>query len=128
MGEHFDEEQLQDLYAVFPDLRVSGSIQNDDVREALGKLGCPIAGHELRQIQGTVVKGVAPCSIDELYNIYARARAIKIEPMQIRKDDFLKEAPPAKVCLSICKTCSWLNYRCKNHLYKLVNMIRNDVF
>lgn len=93
----FDEEQLEDLYAAFPDLQNNGAIASDDIRPALEKLGCPIAGHELREIQGGRARGGALCDIDELYQIYMKAKFLKIDSKKIFKDAILKGVQEAKV-------------------------------
>ncbi|KAL5961957.1 Fimbrin [Taenia solium] len=92
----FDEEQLNDLYAAFPDLQNNGAIASDDIRPALEKLGCPIAGHELREIQGGRARGGALCDIDELYEIYTKAKFLKIDSKKILKDAILKGIQEAK--------------------------------
>ncbi|KAL5112870.1 Fimbrin [Taenia crassiceps] len=92
----FDEEQLNDLYAAFPDLQNNGAISSDDIRPALEKLGCPIAGHELREIQGGRARGGALCDIDELYQIYMKAKFLKIDSKKILKDAILKGIQEAK--------------------------------
>ena len=65
----FDEEQLSDLYAAFPELQSTGSIPTDQIRNALEKLGCPVAGHELRDMQAARDKIGSRCDINELYQI-----------------------------------------------------------
>nr|VZI36664.1 unnamed protein product [Spirometra erinaceieuropaei] len=95
-GTHqFDEEQLADLYAAFPDLQTKGAIPGDEIRDALQKLGCPIAGHELRELQGNQKKG-ALCDLEELFNLYVRAKTLKIDSKQIRKDTLLRGASEVK--------------------------------
>ncbi|EUB64982.1 Fimbrin [Echinococcus granulosus] len=92
----FDEEQLDDLYAAFPDLRTHGAISSDDIRPALEKLGCPIAGHELREIQGGRGRGGGLCDINELHKIYRKAKFLKIDSKRILKDAILKGVQEAK--------------------------------
>uniref|UniRef100_A0A5K3ERM3 Fimbrin n=1 Tax=Mesocestoides corti TaxID=53468 RepID=A0A5K3ERM3_MESCO len=92
----FDEEQLSDLYSAFPELQTNGAISADDIRPALEKLGCAIAGHELRELQGGRRRGNALCDLDELYHIYSQAKAIKIDSKKIIKDAILKGIREAK--------------------------------
>lgn len=98
----FDEEQLNDLYAAFPQLQASGAIASDDIRTALEKLGCPIAGHELRELQGGIRQGKSLCDLEELNRIYRQAKAIKIDAHQIKKDLILKGPREVKVGLPPC--------------------------
>ena len=104
----FDEEQLDDLYAAFPSLRTNGAISADDIRPALEKLGCPIAGHELREMQGGRARGSPLCDLNELYQIYSQAKALKIDSKKIMKDAILKGIQEAKVSSFICR-CSVCN-------------------
>lgn len=97
----FDEEQLSDLYAAFPDLQATGAIPTEQIREALDKLGCPVAGHELREMQAARARIGSLCDLDELYQIYVAAKALKIDSKKILKDAILKGIQEAKVTYDI---------------------------
>lgn len=95
----FDEEQLSDLYAAFPELQKTGAIATEDIRTALEKLGCPIPGHELRNMEGVRMKIGALCDLDELYQIYVKAMELKEDSKKILRDAVLKGIQEAKVIL-----------------------------
>ncbi|VDN09651.1 unnamed protein product [Dibothriocephalus latus] len=94
-GHQFDAEQLADLNAAFPDLQTKGAIPREEIRDALQKLGCPIPGHELRELQGNQKKS-ALCDLDELYGLYLKVKALKIDSKQILKDAILRGASEVK--------------------------------
>ncbi len=100
----FDEEQLSDLYTAFPELQTNGAISSEDIRPALEKLGCPIAGHELRDLQGGPRRANALCDLEELFHIYSQAKAIKIDAKKIMKDAILKGVREVKVSSLLCLT------------------------
>lgn len=127
----FDEEQLNDLYAAFPDLQRIGSIPSDQIRNALEKLGCPVAGHELRDMQAARGKIGSLCDLDELYQIYLVAKAMKIDSKKILKDAILRGIQEAKVKnnLNFYKLVKiqQINYN-KTYLNILCNIIFNGIF
>ncbi len=100
MAHAFDDDQVEDLVEAFPALQASdGTIQYDDLRDALQKLGCPVAGHELREMLGPINQRGKCYDMVDVYNLYAKARALKIEPKQIKKHMLLKEHQQVKVRL-----------------------------